>query len=50
MTDSPTPGLNSVIIVVKNPLDAFHITFGLLSKELTKKGEIKQRIVSITPT
>lgn len=27
---SPAPGLNSMVIVVENPLDAFHITLGLV--------------------
>lgn len=28
--DSPAPGLNSMVIVVENPLDTFHITLGLV--------------------
>lgn len=31
----PAPGLNAVVVVVQNPLDAFHVTPGLLSEELT---------------
>lgn len=32
---SPAPGLNPVVIVVKNPLDTFHIALSLVGQEIT---------------
>lgn len=37
MKTSPAPRLNSMVIVMQDPLDSFNITFGLHSQEVTAK-------------
>lgn len=43
----PTPGLNSMVIVVQNPLDTFNVTLGLLGQELTAYRRIKTHFKNI---
>lgn len=42
-TCSPAPRLNPVVIVMQNPLDAFHIALCLRSQKLTAKHKRRER-------